>query len=90
MEPIGLVHCCFAMVGEVKRLIEMDQTWGLQSLMAPCWGQILEAIAFVFVEWWADHLPARRLGAFGTMILLLGLILQSIQYWVVLLNVVVQ
>ena len=43
-----------------------------------------------FVEWWADHLPARRLGAFGTMILLIGLILQSIQYWVVLLNVVVQ
>ncbi len=43
-----------------------------------------------FVEWWADHLPARHLGAFGTIILLLGLILQSIQYWVVLLNVVVQ
>ncbi len=43
-----------------------------------------------FVEWWADHLPARRLGTFGTVILLLGLILQSIQYWVVLLNVVVQ
>jgi len=43
-----------------------------------------------FVEWWADHLPARRMGAFGTVILLIGLILQSIQYWVVLLNVVVQ
>ncbi len=43
-----------------------------------------------FVEWRADHLPARRLGAFGTIILLIGLILQSIQYWVVLLNVVVQ
>ncbi|MDQ2716043.1 MAG: hypothetical protein M3Z08_14140 [Chloroflexota bacterium] len=43
-----------------------------------------------FVEWWADHLPTRRLGAFGTMILLLGLILQSIQYWVVLLNIGVQ
>lgn len=43
-----------------------------------------------FVEWWADNLPARRLGAFGTMILLIGLILQSIQYWVVLLNVAVQ
>jgi hypothetical protein len=43
-----------------------------------------------FVEWWADHLPARRLGAFGTIILLLGLILQSVQYWVVLLNITVQ
>lgn len=43
-----------------------------------------------FVEWWADHLPARRLGALGTVILLLGLVLQSIQYWVVLLNITVQ
>jgi hypothetical protein len=43
-----------------------------------------------FVEWWADHLPARRLGAFGTVILLIGLILQSVQYWVVLLNVTVR
>lgn len=43
-----------------------------------------------FIEWWADHLPARRLGAFGAMILLIGLLLQSVQYWVVLLNVVVQ
>lgn len=53
----------------------------------------VSAIVSVFsplVEWRADHLPARRLGAFGTMILLIGLILQSIQYWVVLLNVVVQ
>jgi hypothetical protein len=54
---------------------------------------IVSAIVSVFspfVEWWADHLPARRMGAFGTVILLIGLILQSIQYWVVLLNVVVQ
>ncbi len=43
-----------------------------------------------FVEWRADYLPARSLGAFGAGILLIGLILQSIQYWVVLLNVVVQ
>jgi len=53
----------------------------------------VSAIVSVFsplVEWWADHLPARRLGAFGTGILLIGLFLQSIQYWVVLFNVVVQ
>ncbi|HEX6556861.1 MAG TPA: hypothetical protein VF026_29130 [Ktedonobacteraceae bacterium] len=31
----------------------------------------------------SSRLPALRLGDFGTMILLIGLILQSIQYWVV-------
>jgi hypothetical protein len=37
-----------------------------------------------FIEWWASNLPARRLGAYGTILLLFGLILQSIQYWVAL------
>jgi membrane-bound ClpP family serine protease len=32
----------------------------------------------------------RRMGAFGIVILLIGLILQSIQYWTVLLNIVIQ
>ncbi|HZS75691.1 MAG TPA: hypothetical protein VFA41_03695 [Ktedonobacteraceae bacterium] len=53
----------------------------------------VSAIVSVFsplVEWWADHLPARRLGAFVPGILLIGLFLQSIQYWVVVFNVVVQ
>ena len=36
------------------------------------------------IEWWADHLPARRLGAFGTILLLLGLVLQSLEYWITL------
>ena len=38
------------------------------------------------VEWWADHLPAHRLGVFGTILLLLGFGFQSLQYWVTLLN----
>jgi hypothetical protein len=39
-----------------------------------------------FVEWWADTLPARRLGALGTGLLIAGFALQSLQYWVTLLN----
>ncbi len=44
----------------------------------------LVSIFSPFIEWWADNLPARRLGAFGTILLLFGLILQSLQYWVAL------
>ncbi len=40
-----------------------------------------------FVEWTADHLPARRMGVFGVGLILLGFTLQSIQYWVALFDV---
>ena len=38
------------------------------------------------VEWTADHLPAKRMGVFGVVLLLVGFALQSIQYWVALLS----
>ncbi len=34
-----------------------------------------------FVEWTADHVPARRRGVFGVALILIGFTLQSIQYW---------
>lgn len=43
-----------------------------------------------FVEWEADHLPARRMGVFGVGLILVGFMLQSIQYWAVLLDVSVR
>jgi hypothetical protein len=39
------------------------------------------------VEWWADNLPPRRLGTFGTILLLTGFCLQSVQYVLPLFNV---
>ena len=35
-----------------------------------------------YIEWWIDRLPARRLGTIGTILLLIGLIIQSLQYWI--------
>jgi len=43
-----------------------------------------------FIEWWADNLPVRRLGTFGTFLLLFGLVLQSLQYWVTLFDIPVR
>ena len=40
-----------------------------------------------FIEYFADHLPERRLGAFGIGLILCGFALQSLQYWVVLFDV---
>jgi hypothetical protein len=43
-----------------------------------------------FIEWTADHLPARRMGVFGIGLILIGFALQSIQYWLALLDVSVR
>jgi hypothetical protein len=43
-----------------------------------------------FVEWTADRLPARRMGAFGVGLILIGFSMQSIQYWLVLLDIAVR
>ncbi len=40
-----------------------------------------------FIEYWADHLPERRLGALGIGLVIIGFLLGSVQYWVVLLDI---
>jgi hypothetical protein len=43
-----------------------------------------------FVEWTADRLPEKRMGVFGLGLILVGFTLQSVQYWVALLDVTVR
>jgi hypothetical protein len=40
-----------------------------------------------FVEWMADHVPEKRMGVLGVGLILIGFTLQSIQYWLALLDV---
>jgi hypothetical protein len=40
-----------------------------------------------FVEWSADHVPEKRMGVFGVGLILIGFALQSVQYWLALLDV---
>ena len=40
-----------------------------------------------FIEWAADHVPERRMGVFGVGLILIGFTLQSVQYWLTLLDV---
>jgi len=39
-----------------------------------------------FIEWFADHVPAKRMGVFGAGLILVGFALQSVQYWATLLD----
>jgi len=40
-----------------------------------------------YIEYYADNLPERRLGAFGIGLIFCGFALQSVQYWLALLDV---
>jgi hypothetical protein len=40
-----------------------------------------------YIEYYADNLPERRLGVFGIGLVLLGFGLQSVQYWVAILDI---
>jgi hypothetical protein len=40
-----------------------------------------------FIEWTADHVPQKRMGVFGVGLILIGFALQSVQYWLALLDV---
>jgi len=39
------------------------------------------------IEWAADRIPQRRMGVFGVLLMLAGFALQSLQYWLALLDV---
>jgi hypothetical protein len=39
-----------------------------------------------FVEWTADHVPEKSMGVFGVGLIIAGFVLQSVQYWLVLLD----
>jgi len=43
-----------------------------------------------FVEWTADHVREKTMGVFGVGLIITGFGLQSVQYWLVLLNVTIR
>jgi hypothetical protein len=51
-------------------------------------GAITAVLTFLmpFIEWRADHMPVRRMGLWGVILILIGFALQSVQYWVTLMG----
>jgi len=43
-----------------------------------------------FIEYLADHVPEKRMGVLGVGLILVGFTLQSVQYWVALLDVTIR
>ena len=69
------------LLGEVERC-EQPQSDGLAVTVAGVPGGGLDRMA--------DRVPERRMGVFGVVLILIGFSLQSVQYWVTLLDVSVR
>jgi hypothetical protein len=67
----------------------VDHPWAFAIRIGLVIGVVtgLGATVNPYIEYYADNLPARRLGAFGIGLILCGFALQSLQYWLVLFDV---
>jgi hypothetical protein len=81
----------YAVGGAVSGLLAHQGAQGLKfGLAAGLVTGVVSAILATlipYIEWKVDHLPDRMLGAMGAGLVVLGFFLQSIQYWVTLLDV---
>jgi hypothetical protein len=66
----------------------VDHAWAFALRVGLVTGIVtaLGATVNPYIEYYADNLPARRLGAFGIGLILCGFALQSVQYWVTVLD----
>jgi hypothetical protein len=74
---------CSALVRHVEHAWEFAIRVGLVTGAATAVGGAVVPM----IEYYAENLPERRMGAVGIVLILCGFVLQSFQYWVVLLDV---
>jgi hypothetical protein len=81
----------YAVNGYVSSLVAQQREHaiaiGLKAGLALGVVTVIAGSFIPFVEWTADRVPAKRMGVFGVGLILIGFALQSIQYWVELLDV---
>jgi hypothetical protein len=67
----------------------VDHAWSFAIRVGLVTGVVTGVVqtAIPYIEYFADNLPERRLGAFGIGLILCGFTLQSLQYWLALFDV---
>jgi len=67
----------------------VDHPWAFAIRIGLVTGIVtgLGATVNPYIEYYADNLPERRLGAFGIGLILCGFALQSLQYWLALFDI---
>jgi hypothetical protein len=74
---------CSAFFGKGGEGLQLALRIGLVTGLTTGVGQTV----IPFIEFYADHLPERRMGAYGIGLILCGFALQSVQYWLQLFDV---
>jgi hypothetical protein len=81
----------YAVTGYVSSLVAQQPEHaiavGLKVGLAMAVVTLIGASFTPFIEWIADHMPQKRMGVLGIGLILSGFALQSVQYWVALLDV---
>jgi flagellar biosynthesis protein FliQ len=81
----------YAIAGYISALVSRQRakalTFGLEVGLVMGVVTAIATPCTPLVEWTADHLPAKLMGVVGAGFILIGFTLQSIQYWMTLLNV---
>lgn len=80
---IAAALICSAFVHHVDRPISFALRVGLVTGIVTGVGQTV----IPYIEYFADNLPERALGVFGIGLILCGFALQSLQYWLALLDI---
>src|SRR5215469_13158406 len=86
MRTIGYIASALICSAFIRHV---DHTWSFAIRVGLVTGIVTAAGATVnpYIEYFADNLPERRLGAFGIGLILCGFALQSLQYWLALLDI---
>jgi hypothetical protein len=81
----------YAVTGYVSSLVALQREHainvGLRTGLALGVVTAIASSCTPFIEWTADRVPEKRMGVFGVGLILIGFGLQSIQYWLALLDV---
>lgn len=82
-----LLALAAALASWIKPVSAKPLDFGLRyGLVVELIGVLLATLSG-FIEWYTDNLPERRLGLLGICLIICGVIIQSVQYWVSLLDV---
>ena len=80
----------FSLAGYVSAVAarHQDVAWsvGLKAGLAVGVVTVIVGTFTPAIEWGADHVPEKSMGVFGVVLILIGFLLQSVQYWVALLT----
>jgi hypothetical protein len=89
MRTAGYIASALACSALVRHV---DHPWSFAIRLGVVTGVVttVGAMANPYIEYYADNLPQRRLGVFGMCLVVCGFLMQSVQYWVELLDVAVK